>query len=58
MDILEMVSLTVDEQYTHEIQGNLHLNIHTPKFDPEVYSLIEPFVYEWTGNNHMLCCDG
>jgi FAD/FMN-containing dehydrogenase len=28
--------------------GNLHLNITTPKFDPAVLEIIEPFVFEWT----------
>ena len=28
--------------------GNLHLNVTTPKFDPTVLKIIEPFVFEWT----------
>lgn len=34
--------------YGHIGDSNLHLNISSPKFDPEVYSLIEPYVYEYT----------
>ena len=34
--------------YGHVGDGNLHLNIVTPKHDPSVHELIEPFVYEWT----------
>ena len=34
--------------YGHVGDGNLHLNTVTPKHDPTVLSLIEPFVYEWT----------
>ena len=37
--------------YGHIGDGNLHLNISTPKFDPNLLQLIEPFVYEWTGMN-------
>jgi len=29
------------------LTGNLHLNISCPKADPEVESLLEPWVYEW-----------
>lgn len=28
--------------------GNLHLNVTTPEFDPAVLKIIEPFVFEWT----------
>jgi FAD/FMN-containing dehydrogenase len=34
--------------YGHVGDGNLHLNVTTPKFDPAVLQLIEPFVFEWT----------
>ncbi|XP_021937077.1 D-2-hydroxyglutarate dehydrogenase, mitochondrial isoform X3 [Zootermopsis nevadensis] len=34
--------------YGHVGDGNLHLNITTPKFDPDVLKIIEPFVFEWT----------
>jgi len=34
--------------YGHVGDGNLHLNVTTPKFDPAVLKLIEPFVFEWT----------
>ena len=28
--------------------GNLHLNLTDKEYNPEVRSVIEPFVYEWT----------
>jgi FAD/FMN-containing dehydrogenase len=34
--------------YGHVGDGNLHLNMTTKEFEPEVLDLIEPFVYEWT----------
>eukprot|EP01119_Soliformovum_irregulare_P018072 TRINITY_DN5479_c0_g1_i1.p1 TRINITY_DN5479_c0_g1~~TRINITY_DN5479_c0_g1_i1.p1 ORF type:complete len:510 (-),score=145.07 TRINITY_DN5479_c0_g1_i1:38-1567(-) len=34
--------------YGHIGDGNLHLNICTPKFDADVYHMIEPYVFEWT----------
>ncbi|XP_062516143.1 D-2-hydroxyglutarate dehydrogenase, mitochondrial-like [Corticium candelabrum] len=34
--------------YGHLGDGNLHLNLTSPVFDPELKALIEPFVYEWT----------
>ncbi|PNF27569.1 D-2-hydroxyglutarate dehydrogenase, mitochondrial [Cryptotermes secundus] len=34
--------------YGHVGDGNLHLNITTPKFDPAVLKIVEPFVFEWT----------
>lgn len=33
--------------YGHLGDGNLHFNATTRKFDAEVLSLIEPFIYEW-----------
>lgn len=27
--------------------GNLHLNVTSPEYDPEIFSLLEPFVYDW-----------
>ena len=35
--------------YGHLGDGNLHLNVHTKKFDPEVLVLIEPYLFEQTG---------
>lgn len=37
--------------YGHLGDGNLHLNIVTPKHDENVLAQIEPFVYEWTSNH-------
>ncbi|XP_013785985.1 D-2-hydroxyglutarate dehydrogenase, mitochondrial-like [Limulus polyphemus] len=37
--------------YGHVGDGNLHLNITTQDYDPEVIKLIEPFVYDWTTKN-------
>ncbi|XP_071042198.1 D-2-hydroxyglutarate dehydrogenase, mitochondrial isoform X1 [Parasteatoda tepidariorum] len=34
--------------YGHIGDGNVHFNATTREFDPEVLSLIEPFIYEWT----------
>jgi len=34
--------------YGHLGDGNLHLNVHTPHFDPEVLALIEPYLFEQT----------
>eukprot|EP00741_Cyanophora_paradoxa_P016537 tig00020927_g15967.t1 len=36
--------------FGHLGDGNLHLNMWTPKFEKEVLELIEPFVYEWTAS--------
>lgn len=36
--------------YGHLGDGNLHFNATSKKFDPEILSLIEPFIYEWTSN--------
>jgi len=33
--------------YGHVGDGNLHLNISAPKYEKEIYDLIEPFVYEY-----------
>mmetsp|Transcript_30753 Transcript_30753/g.70920 ORF Transcript_30753/g.70920 Transcript_30753/m.70920 type:complete len:519 (+) Transcript_30753:1-1557(+) len=38
--------------YGHLGDCNVHLNISAAKFDPEVFALIEPFVYEFTAK-HM-----
>eukprot|EP00088_Acartia_fossae_P052598 TRINITY_DN5947_c0_g1_i1.p1 TRINITY_DN5947_c0_g1~~TRINITY_DN5947_c0_g1_i1.p1 ORF type:complete len:501 (-),score=84.31 TRINITY_DN5947_c0_g1_i1:45-1547(-) len=35
--------------YGHIGDGNLHLNVTTPQYSQEVMSLIEPYIYEWTG---------
>ena len=32
--------------------GNLHLNITSPEFSPELLAMIEPFVYEWVSDHH------
>lgn len=34
--------------YGHLGDGNLHFNATTQDYDAEVFSLIEPFIYEWT----------
>ncbi|PNS16541.1 hypothetical protein CAC42_275 [Sphaceloma murrayae] len=38
--------------YGHMGDGNLHLNIATRRWDKEVEAVIEPFVYEWTGERN------
>ena len=35
------------EYFNNISSGNLHLNVSAPKYDPELYALIEPFVYEY-----------
>ncbi|XP_010531060.1 PREDICTED: D-2-hydroxyglutarate dehydrogenase, mitochondrial [Tarenaya hassleriana] len=37
--------------YGHLGDGNLHLNISARKYDDEIVSLIEPYVYEWTAKH-------
>ena len=34
--------------YGHVGDGNLHLNVTSPVFDPFVAGQLEPFIYEWT----------
>jgi len=31
--------------------GNLHLNITAKEYDENVTKLIEPYIYEWTGES-------
>ncbi|KAF8772044.1 D-2-hydroxyglutarate dehydrogenase like protein [Argiope bruennichi] len=38
--------------YGHLGDGNLHFNATTRTFDPEVLSLIEPFIYEYTSKRN------
>jgi FAD/FMN-containing dehydrogenase len=35
--------------YGHLGDGNLHLNIYTKKYEPEVLAMIEPWLFEQTG---------
>ncbi|KAK7406766.1 hypothetical protein VNO78_08397 [Psophocarpus tetragonolobus] len=37
--------------YGHLGDGNLHLNISSPRYDDKILSQIEPFVYEWTSKH-------
>ena len=37
--------------YGHVGDGNLHLNITTPRYSQEVMGLIEPFLYDWTSRH-------
>jgi FAD/FMN-containing dehydrogenase len=39
--------------YGHLGDGNLHLNIYTPKFSAEVLGMIEPYLFEQTGQSSM-----
>ena len=41
-------SISGRHSYGHVGDGNLHLNVTSPGFDPVVARQIEPFVYEWT----------
>ncbi|KAJ3114766.1 hypothetical protein HDU96_001709 [Phlyctochytrium bullatum] len=34
-----------------KVDGNLHLNITSTAWDPEVHKAVEPFVYEWVERN-------
>lgn len=38
--------------YGHLGDGNVHFLATTWEFDPEVLSLIEPFIYEWTAERN------
>lgn len=31
--------------------GNLHLNISSPTYNPDLLNLIEPFVYDWVSRH-------
>jgi hypothetical protein len=37
--------------YGHIGDGNLHLNVSAPKYNEEVFNLIEPFLFEWIGTD-------
>eukprot|EP01116_Phalansterium_solitarium_P001986 TRINITY_DN11845_c0_g1_i1.p1 TRINITY_DN11845_c0_g1~~TRINITY_DN11845_c0_g1_i1.p1 ORF type:complete len:517 (+),score=168.60 TRINITY_DN11845_c0_g1_i1:337-1887(+) len=37
--------------YGHIGDGNLHLNISTPRYDESVFQLVEPYVYEYTAKH-------
>lgn len=34
--------------FGHIGDGNVHLNVSTPTFEPEVLAALEPWVFEWT----------
>ena len=34
--------------YGHVGDGNLHLNVTSPSYDPNLTKRLEPFIYEWT----------
>lgn len=38
--------------YGHCGDSNLHLNITSPVYDKRLFSLLEPFIYEWTQKNN------
>lgn len=38
--------------YGHMGDGNLHLNVTSAKFDPKLFNLLEPYVYDWTQKNN------
>jgi D-2-hydroxyglutarate dehydrogenase len=38
--------------YGHCGDSNLHLNITSPVYDENLFSLLEPFIYEWTKHNN------
>lgn len=35
--------------YGHLGDSNLHLNVSVPQYNPQIKSLVEPYVYEWIG---------
>ncbi len=37
--------------YGHIGDGNLHLNISAPSYDPALLGLIEPYVYEYVSSH-------
>jgi D-2-hydroxyglutarate dehydrogenase len=38
--------------YGHCGDSNLHLNITSPVYDKHLFSLLEPYIYEWTQENN------
>ena len=38
--------------FGHIGDSNLHLNLTSTLFEPKLFNLIEPFIYEWTKNNY------
>ena len=44
---LEILTVYFYALYYEILLGNLHLNVTTPRFNPDVLNMIEPFVYDW-----------
>lgn len=38
--------------YGHLGDSNLHLNVTSKKYNEKIFNLLEPFLYEWTKENH------
>jgi len=38
--------------YGHMGDGNLHLNVTSTKYDPKLFEILEPFVFDWTRKNN------
>lgn len=37
--------------------GNLHLNVVTERYDPEIEAVIEPYIYEWVASvRYVMAC--
>lgn len=43
--------------YGHLGDGNLHLNIHAKKYSDEILGLIEPYVFDQTGQTRQRTCE-
>lgn len=41
--------------YGHVGDGNLHLNVSAPEYSSDLEALIEPWVFEWTGESFSSC---
>ena len=47
-----MTALLHARRYGHLGDGNLHLNVSAPSYDPAIGERLEPWVYEWTAARH------
>lgn len=45
------MTVTLKIEYFVAGDGNLHLNISCNEFNNEIYSAVEPYVYEWVSRH-------
>ena len=50
--LVEAKALKSCVAYGHMGDGNLHLNLTSEKYDEKMLGLIEPWIFEWTRQNH------